>query len=211
MDKEQINELKPGDEILIRGRFEKIKENGDYSISYLLTTVHGKLYMYKAAVHPSAVIIKSPPKHDPTRPFEEGDIVKPRFVDGRTDIDLSSLHPYTVTKREDSWGNVRVMNNNHSLTTKAVFLELITPVEEQEPFYIETEAFDYEIRNANDDPDIGTSLAFHVKFQDPDEGQILRVKSYYESYVYSREHAKAAAEAERDRLNAEYRKERNNG
>ena len=88
-------------------------------------------------------------------------------------------------------------------------LELISPVEEQEPYYIESETFDYEIRNANGDPDIGTSLAFHIKFQDPDEGEILSVKSYYESYVYSREHAEADAEAECKRLNAEWRKEQN--
>jgi hypothetical protein len=178
MDKKQINKLKPGDEILIRGRFEKIKENGDYSISYLLTTVHGKLYMYKAAVHPSAVIIKSPPKYDPTRPFKEGDIVKPRFVDGRTDIDLSSLHPYTVTKREGLWGNVRVTNDNHSITTKAVFLELVTPVEEIEL---------YSICPAN------TNVLFKcgkkiATFDDDDEAQELC-----------------------DRLNAEWRKEQNNG
>lgn len=76
MDKEQVNELKPGDEVLIRGRFVKIKENGNFRVDYLLTTVHDKLYMYRAAVHPSAVIINSPPKHDPTRLFKKGDKVR---------------------------------------------------------------------------------------------------------------------------------------
>ena len=191
MDKEQINELKPGDEVLIRGRFEKIKENGDYSISYLLTTVHDKLYMYKAAVHPSAVIIKSPPKHNPTRLLKEGDIVKPRFVDGRTDINLSSLQPYTVTKREDAWGNVRVMNDNHSITTKAVFLELITPVEEQMPYEVEC-----------DDDDKEYSVTCRDKF--------VCTFPYDSDSFYTKEQAKAAAEAECARLNAEWKKEQNN-
>lgn len=195
MDKEQVNELKPGDEVLIRGRFEKIKDNGDFQISYLLTTVHDKLYMYKAAVHPSAVIIKSSPKHDPTRLLKEGDIVKPRFVDGRTDIDLSSLHPYTVTKREDAWGNVRVMNVNHSITTKAVFLELVTPVEELEPYRVE-------LLQDGLPPD-----TYHFWAVMDKTGQEV-ARFWCEQYEEGK--AEAAAEAECKRLNAEYRKEQGN-
>lgn len=191
MNKEQINELKPGDEVLIRGMFKKIKENGDFQVSYLLTTVHGKLYMYRAAVHPSAVIIKSPTKHDPTRLLKEGDIVKPRYVDGRTDIDLSSLHPYTVTKREDAWGNVRVMNENHSITTKAVFLELVTPVEE-------SESYSMELLQDGLPPD-----TYHFwAVMDKTGHEVARF--WCEQYEEGK--AKAAAEAERDRLNAKYRK-----
>lgn len=188
MDKEQINELKLGDEVLIRGRFKKIKGNGDFQVSYPLTTVHGKHYIYRAAVHPDAVIIKSPPKHNPTRLLKEGDIVKPRFVDGRTDIDLSFLQPYTVTKREDAWGNVRVMNDNHSITTKAVFLELVTPVEEISTYRVGAFATNGELCVWKDQG-----------------GKTEKVCSFN---VNTHPNAKAAAEAERDRLNAKSRKER---
>ena len=115
---------------------------------------------------------------------------------------------YTVVSDEND-GDVLLETCDKVDAIDWFYLELVTPVEELEPYYIETETFDYEIRNENDDPDIKSIVAFHVKFQDPDEGLILNVKSYYESYVYLREHAEADAEAERVRLNAEWRKEQN--
>jgi hypothetical protein len=190
MDKEQINELKPGDEILIRGRFEKIKENGDYSISYLLTTVHGKLYMYKAAVHPSAVIIKSPPKHDPTRLFKKGDVVTPRIYLGRKDKGLEMGEKYIVTADEIA-GDMVAIKHHFTLRPDIVqtcFLELVTPVEELERYVVEP-----------------GDIAWFVVDKKHESGELNVVM-----YMNTHPNPKAAAEAECKRLNAEWRKELNN-
>lgn len=194
MDKEQINELKPGDEILIRGRFEKIKENGDYSISYLLTTVHGKLYMYKAAVHPSAVIIKSPPKHDPCRLFKKGDRAQVVERNGRTPtcfpvgrIKVGDI----VTVAENEAGDVFIKvltKDGHEMMVPWFMLELVTPVEEMERYAVDT-----------------GDIAWFVVDRKHESGE-LNVAMYMNTHP----NPKAAAEAERDRLNAEYRKEHGN-
>ena len=154
------------------------------------------------------------PKYDPCRLLRKGDRVQVKKRNGRCNGKAGEyLREAFCEVADDEVPNerVRVYHNSSEYRLDPAYLELITPVEELEPYYIEAETFDYEIRNADDDPDIGTSLAYHIKFQDPDEGQILNVKSYYQSYVYSYEHAKADAEAECKRLNDEYRKEQSNG
>ena len=184
MDKEQINELKPGDEVLIRGRFEKIKENGDFSVSYLLTTVHGKLYMYKAAVHPSAVIIKSPPKYDPTRLFKKGD--KVRVVernsrcDGRYGEYLRGAF-CEVLDDEEKNNDVHLNHNGSLYHIDPAYIELITPVEELEPYKL------------IDSPNIYNIVR--------DSAMVMTI------HKKSHPNAKAAADAECARLNEEYRKE----
>lgn len=202
MDKEQINELKPGDEVLIRGRFEKIKDNGDFQVSYLLTTVHGKFYMYKTAVHPSAVIIKSPPKHDPTRLFKNGDRAEVVERHGRTITcfpagRIKEGDIVTVAENEAGDAFIKVLTEDgHKMMIPWFVLELITPVEELEPYYVERQG------------ETSGGLCYTVR----------KPGGYVESTFYfggcrsrDEQQAKAAAEAECDRLNAEYRKEAANG
>jgi hypothetical protein len=203
---EQIDNLKEGDTLLLAVILERKITHGYFKVKT----------SKDSCVTASTIRLFLPPekpKYDPTRLFKEGDKVKPAERHGRKTPKLNYKAEYTVTSSEDDYGTVGVEYFNGdmpvSVSIPFYWLELVTPVEELEPYYIETETFDYEIRNANDDPDIGTSLALHIKIQDPDEGQILRVKSYYESYVYSREHAIADAEAECKRLNDEWRKEQN--
>ena len=186
MDKEQINELKPGDEVLIRGRFVKIKENGDFRVDYLLTTVHDKLYMYRASVHPSAVIIKSPPKHDPCRLFKKGDRVRIVECKGRrTGYDKRI---YKVCEDEEESGRYIKLSLDGFIghfTVDAAYIELVIPVEEIEQYNV-------------------VDAHTHWDVADKDMKTVA---------IYSKSHhpnAKAAAEAERDRLNAKSRKERNN-
>lgn len=215
LTKEQLKILKKGDPIVINGTVNKINEDG-----HILATCGGSAvwidnsyYVSFASEHGTSV---PTPKYDPWRPYKKGDRAQVVERNGRPitcfpagRIKVGDI----VTVAENEGGDVFIKvltEDGHEMMVPWFMLELITPVEELEPYYIEEETFDYEIRNANDDPDIGTSLAFHVMFQDPDESEILRVKSYYESYVYSREHAEADAKAERDRLNAEWRKEQNN-
>ena len=227
---EQIKNLKPGDALLIECTFNSVYDDGDICINAKeLDIFSDEVITNTKYVHPSCVSLPSAPsptmeifkmtevpqtypKYDPSRKFRERDKVRFRKVNERFTPEwhaptfVGSLGIIVSDERESGYVRVHCYDGI-CRSIDATYLELVTPVEELEPYYIETETFDYEIRNANDDPDIGTSLALHIKIQDPDEGQILRVKSYYESYVYSREHAIADAEAERDRLNAEWRKE----
>ena len=236
LTQEQINNLKNGDPIVVKGIFSEVYADGNivmqivqkhkdkiehdfrffdpYSVS--LPLEHGTSLSRRSSVGAETEV--PTPKYGPTRLFKKGDKVRVVEWNGRhfhdrdhgTELTTGCICEVDDDEEATSEHGVLVVYEEQVRFIAPCYLELVTPAEELEPYYIEEETFDYEIRNANDDPDIGTSLAFHVMFQDPDEGQILRVKSYYESYVYSREHAKAAAEAERDRLNAEWRKEHAN-
>ena len=79
-----------------------------------------------------------------------------------------------------------------------LFLELVTPVEELEPPYF-----------------VGESEISYDLFRRTDNGSQLRASFWWKHNPYpekiemTEEEAKAAAEAERDRLNAEHRKEQN--
>lgn len=149
-------------------------------------------------------------KHDPCRLLRKGDRVQVKERNGRCNGKAGEyLREAFCEVAEDEVPNerVRVFHNSSEYRLDPAYLDLVTPVEELEPYYIEEEDFDSLIYNSNDDPDCKTVTAIHIKYQDVDGGEILSVKSYYESYVYSYEHAKAAAEAECARLNAEYRKE----
>lgn len=220
LTEEQIKALKPGDIIDIRG-FVNLPLNNGNILAELRYEFDNRILPAYQRISTEFISLPSEqevptPKYDPTRPFKKGDRAQAVERNGRTltcfpagRIKVGDI----VTVAEDEAGDVFIKvltEDGHEMMVPWFMLELITPVEEQEPYYIESETFDYEIRNANDDPDIGTSLAFHIMFQDPDESEILRVKSYYESYVYSREHAEADAEAECKRLNEEYRKNQNN-
>ena len=126
-------------------------------------------------------------KHDPCRLFRKGDKVERRTVDGRTDIDVEEGCTLTVMTNEDEYGNLRVIfPSGRLIKTKSVFLKLIAPVEELEPYIV---------------------VDAHTHWD-------VAVKDMKTIASYSKVHhpnAKAAAEAERDRLNSEYRKEQNNG
>ena len=190
MDKEQINELKPDDEVLIRGRFVKIKENGDFRVDYLLTTVHGKLYMYKTAVHPSAVIIKSPPRHDPARLFKKGDAVQVVAWNGR-DIARIGQIGRVVSDEHNSRVELAIEGWTKDVFYPACHLELVTPAEEISTYRV---------------GDFSTNGEICV-WRDQG-GKTEKVCSFN---VNTHPNAKAAAEAERDRLNTEWRKEAENG
>lgn len=213
LTQEQIRNLKPGDTVLVEAEVSSPLKDGAIVTHGCITHARHASRLYPL---PSEIVNRQSSivnKYDPTRLLKKGDKVRVVKRNGRCNgKDGEYLREAFCEVAEDEVPNelVRVFHNSSEYRLDPAYLELVTSVEDLEPYYIATETFDYEIRDANDDPDIGTSLAFHIKFKDPDEGQIMSVKSYYESYVYSYEHAKAAAEAERDRLNAEWRKEHPN-
>lgn len=123
----------------------------------------------------------TPPKYDPCRPFKKGDIVEPVACNGRAPL---YLRKYIGTKQvvecdEDINGIVGIVGDVEAVS--AAFLKLITPIEELKPYSV-GETTDYFSVDKDDE-----ELSLYWKDKHP--------------------HAKESAEAERDRLNDEYRKE----
>ena len=126
------------------------------------------------------------PKYDPCRLFKEGDRVKPRKLFGRCYSKATARiigKICTVLHDEIEHYTVSIRWDEGECNIDPAYLELVTPVEELEPYEV-TESSDY---YGVDKDDLEVEAAIFWKKSHPN--------------------AKAAAEAERDRLNAEYRKE----
>lgn len=146
-----------------------------------------------AAFSPIAVSIGYM-KYDPFRRFKEGDIVEPREVNGRTYCpaveDLTGERCVVVVS-EIKHCNIRIRHGEDDYTIDPAYLELITPVEELGSFGV----------RYNTDRD--WAEVYHRRYKNT-------VAAFYCKCGITREQAEKAAEAERDRLNAEWRKEQNN-
>lgn len=139
------------------------------------------------------------PKYDPCRPFKKGDRAQVVERNGRNvtcfpvgRIKVGDI----VTVAENETGDVFIKvltEDGHEMMAPWFMLELVTPVEELEPFSVE-------------DCSGGGLHCYAVKHG-------VKHVSYHlyqggtANHFYTREQAKAAAEADRDRLNAEFRKE----
>lgn len=133
------------------------------------------------------------PKYDPCRKLKIGDVVRVLKINGN----LPKCKWAGNTPKEGVTGIVRELRKEDHFVwidckeivgycIDPAYLELVTPVEKLEPYYVKETASVYEVFNRNEN---NGSVAIFFKSQ------------------YSIEKAKARAEAERDRLNAEYRKE----
>ena len=132
-------------------------------------------------------LVGSTPKYDPCREFRKGDKVTPEPINKR--YSGYEGRTFIVCQDEAETGNeIKLKEDGYigHISINAAYLKLITPVEELEPYSLE-----------NDD------LGWNVL--DKEGGLVARFCND------GHPHAKEAAEAERDRLNAEYRKEQNNG
>ena len=163
---------------------------------------------FKYSLAPSEVNTLSPdphPKYDPCRKFRAGDKVRiVREYRGRFPkiIERSYFHPdkvYTVFTNEGDNGGVLIQDDDsHQHGFHFWELELITPVEELEPYFV------------------GESENSYDLFRKTSNGNQLRSSFWWKHdptpdlIELSKANAKAAAEDERDRLNAEWRKEREN-
>lgn len=128
------------------------------------------------------------PKYDPCRLFRKGDKVKPRERNGR--IPWAKDMTLTVVADESKAGvAVRDEETGEERLMCVLFLELVTPVEELEPYSVSEGAGIIEVYNEKREA----------------------VKAWFYSDVKAGVKALAEAEAERDRLNAEWRKEQSNG
>lgn len=209
MKKEESTQLKEDQTVYIAAKYLGTSADGESAHVKIQTTDWMDIGLNSVvSISPNVsfehIVIPSPvkenkPKYDPCRKFREGDIVEPCQVKGRWWSrgwkDLSGIR-FTVTEDENEDGlmGVKAPDSIHPQPAEAVFFQLVTPVEELEPYVVEDSipnAFDICWRETGD------NLATYW-FNDP-------------PITYTQEEAKAAAETECARLNAEWRKEQNNG
>lgn len=186
----QIKNLKEGDKLIAEVQFHSLVPYGDLMCLAPLTDSKGEAVKTPRFYNPSCLSLPpAPPKHDPTRLFKKGDIAKVIYARGR-DVGVKVGTQVAVTSDECN-GRVSVkVKEGFSITNLPIFyLELVTPAEELEPYRVETGGYN----------------RFRIK-----KGNLEY--SYFpfgEHCVLSMDEAKAAAEAERDRLNAAHRKDNN--
>lgn len=128
------------------------------------------------------------PKYDPNRKFRKGDRV--RIVEYKGRNGTSTHHTgdvVTVDKDEEDceWVFLKADDEHKLDVIDPAYLELVTPVEELEPY------------------SVSENIHGWVVFKD-NPGTVVA------NYNNIHPHAKEAAEAERDRMNAEHRKEQSN-
>lgn len=127
------------------------------------------------------------PKYDPNREFREGDKVSVRKIHGKLPqcryngmVKVNEGDCCTINEKEHRNCYWVTIPSGGNWCFDAAYLELVTPIEELEPYTVEE-----------------GKASFLLK-----KGDKL-LANYWPSHP----HAKAVAESERDRLNAEYRKE----
>lgn len=148
--------------------------------------------------------IPAAPKYDPCRLFRKGDEVELREIRGRKNKKLNYNYKYNVVSDEDEYGAVAVEWFNSrgmicSTSVLSIWLELVTPVEELNPFVVkqvyetmkgEDGLIGYEVVNAEGLPEI-------IFFGGKGKYRVMQ-------------DAKAAAEAECARLNEEWKNKTTN-
>lgn len=138
------------------------------------------------------------PKYDPCRMLKKGDrveVVKNKGRIGSTETPVGTLATVTEDEEEAEWIYIQAEGSNKIDTIDPAYLELVTPVEELEPYYILQDC---------EEIDGDTVVFWAVR----DEHDDTVAKFYVE--LYRADGAQKAAEAERDRRNAEWRKEQSN-
>ncbi len=177
--------LAPGSIILVEAIAKCVEGDGVVAVS-----LHGDNRWRNYAF--DCIYAKPEPKYNPRRLFKTGDKVRVVEWNGRKVHDPMNGSVWTVNRNECNGGiaheSILVSlfyeddNEGHIIDIPPCFLELVTPVEELEP---------YSAREYED---------FYAVEKDGAQYSIFFKGSYHS-------HAKAAAEAERDRLNSEHRKE----
>lgn len=202
----QIKNLKKGDPIVIHTTFDHVDSEGD--VRFLIPNSCGDdNYAYiklKYVSLPGEPAEQTKPKYDPYRPFKKGDIV--RYVEkyGRSYVDAPPVgETCRVYGCEDIIGMVNVefkfSENEEPAVHDVPFyhLELITPVEELEPYYIEEKDIEFQVRMKYEDKDCLISI-FRFK-------NIIEGYKQYCDMLPSMKQAREAAESELNRLNTDYK------
>ena len=138
LTQEQIYNLKEGDEIIVHGKCDTTYPDGDIRVNSYWT-VAGEKREQSFLVHSSYVSLPpETPKYDPTRPFKKGDIVTPTEVNGRHPGNRGVI--FRVCQDEaESGREIKLTLDGHigHITIDAAYLQLVTPIEELEPYSID--------------------------------------------------------------------------
>ena len=196
MTKQQEIQLKKGDEIFVKAVFDCLDTDGDAYVRFFWTNCRGERIFGNIAVTFDSVFLRSDlqqpaekPKYDPCRLFREGDIVTPVERDGREVPDGAPVGEKCTVVESEKNGIVCIRydaGSEHYLHDIPYFyLELVTPVEELEPYFLFEDTYSWQVKREN--------------------------KLCCRFGKSTHPHAKEAAEAERDRLNAEHIKEQTHG
>lgn len=177
-------------------KLEDIKPGEKYKLELFCILNAGNVIMFETPTGDHLPFRKSDlecvspaaPKYSPYRLFRNGDIVEPCLVNGRClspEWKHRSGIRYEVTEDENPITAdlyIKDPDSPQPFFAHAAFFKLVTPVEEREPY----------------------SIADHIHgwivYKDTPDNVVANFNKTHPN-------AKAAAEAERDRLNAEYRKE----
>lgn len=201
LTEEQIENLKPGDTIFLNNyplTFRDSNIHGDvFAIDNVAECNEGGICWFSKNYLSIDNATENKPKHDPCRKFKKGDKVQPRS--GKTvlasEYGFVTFHElagqYEVNE-DEARGTVTLIVNGHACFVSAFALELVTPVEELEPYTVHSIVGDN-----------GKTAFFAVR-----KGDVTVAAFFCDTpRAFTEEQALAAAEAERDRLNAEWRKE----
>lgn len=184
-------DIKVGETYYVRVKADRYEVDGAY-FQLIDENGHGdKGYRFYSCCYYAFLPTPTPPKYDPCRLFKKGDIVEPVERDGREVPDGAPVGEKCTVVESEKNGIVCIRydaGSEHYIHEIPYFhLELVTPVEELEPYRVETGGYKrWSVKKGD---------LFHSQYP------------FGEHCVFNMNEAKAAAEAERDRLNAEYRKE----
>lgn len=198
-----IEDIKVGETYNVRVKCLRIDEEGFYGFNMETKPPIYRLFNKKdveSCVFPLTAPAngikntETAPKYDPNRKFRKGDKVKLVDRDGRSYIDYDPTTKlregafYTVLEDESDvieggCPDIRIADEHAEYEVLFYFLELVTPLEEQEPYSVSEATVQYLVKEDNK-----KVVAQFCKLYHPT--------------------AKAAAEAECERLNEEWRKEK---
>lgn len=203
LTQEQLDTLEKGTPIVIHTTFDHFDCDGDvrYKAPYSLDKEH---YTY---IDPKYVSLPGEPveqpKHDPCRLFKKGDRVRiKREINGRklnhVFVNFSYDQTYTVVQdeeqKENQSGLVKIINETgHTFTGSFYELELVTPVEELEPYSM--------LENVPSNS---------IEVRDMRTNKVEAIFYFGKDHAYTFVQAATRAEAERDRLNAEWKQSHQN-
>lgn len=197
---EQIKNLKPGDLIIIHGAFWSSTEQGDISVTCPMT-YETKLVQDCKYIHPTCCYLPSEaPKYDPKRLFKKGDKVRIIEWNGR-DIARVGQIGYVVADEYNSKVELVIDGRKKDVYYPVCHLELVTPVEELPPYYVTETDIEFQVRMKVEEDDCLIS-AFRFK-------NIVEGYKKYHAMLPEIKQARERAEAECERLNAEWRKDQN--
>ena len=195
---------------------EDIKVGETYNLPVIVTDINEKSWFKVRTIEPYTYTLvpseaktlrpigQEASKYDPCRKFKKGDKVRYEPKLGRSEPCITKGTICTVLSSENGVGRVFVeyANDEGVYTTSILFcfLELVTPVEELEPYYVRTNKY----------------CSTCTIFKKVGEKKLVHSAYYFvhgngcSNAIMSITEAIAAAEAECGRLNAEHRKEQDN-